>query len=324
MHSLKTLLCAGVLASTSLAFPAMHRRVAGNSTTGNKLSVYWGAEDDSTTLSDVCSDDSYDIVNLAFVNKFKGDGGYPSLSISTLSGPSQAQQDAGATSLQDGSSLVSAIQACQSAGKLVIMSLGGAVDYSNVVLSGDDEAKTVADNLWNLFGGGTDETLKPLRPFGDVKLDGFDLDNESGDSTGYSALVSRFKSNFAQDSSKTYYLTAAPQCPYPDQSVPLDVCKELDYVWVQFYNNGDCNVAQSGFKDAVKTWSDGIGNAKLFIGALASGADGDQGYVDSDTLVKQLKDIEEFNLPNFGGAMLWEAQLAVKNGNYQKAIKAAL
>lgn len=175
MHSLKTLLCVGALASSTLAFPTMHRRVSGNSTSTNKLSVYWGAEDDSTTLDDVCSDDSYDIVNLAFVNKFSADGGYPSLSISTLDGASQAQQDAGATSLQDGSSLVSAIQSCQSAGKLVIMSLGGAVDYSNVVLSGDDEGKSVADTLWNLFGGGSDETLKPLRPFGDVKLDGFDL-----------------------------------------------------------------------------------------------------------------------------------------------------
>lgn len=173
MHSLKTLLCAGALASTTLAFPAMHRRVSGNST--NQLSVYWGAEDDSTTLDDVCSDDSYNIVNLAFVNKFSADGGYPSLSISTLDGASQAQQDAGATSLQDGSSLVSAIKSCQSAGKLVIMSLGGAVDYSNVVLSGDDEGKAVADTLWNLFGGGNNETLKDLRPFGDVKLDGFDL-----------------------------------------------------------------------------------------------------------------------------------------------------
>ncbi|CRG92663.1 hypothetical protein PISL3812_09727 [Talaromyces islandicus] len=324
MHSLKTLLCAGTLASTTLAFPTTHRRVSGNSTSTNMLSVYWGAEDDSTTLADVCSDDSYDIVNLAFVNEFSADGGYPSLQISTLDGASQAQQDAGATSLQDGSSLVSAIQTCQSAGKLVIMSLGGASDYSNVALSGDDEGRAVADTLWNLFGGGTNETLKDLRPFGDIKLDGFDFDNESGSSTGYSALASQLRSNFAQDSSKKYYLTAAPQCPYPDQSVPLDVCKQLDYVWVQFYNNGDCNVGQSGFNAAVQNWSDGIGDAKLFIGALASDADGDNGYVDSDTLVQALEEVEGMDLPNFGGAMLWEAQLAVQNGNYQQAVKSAL
>jgi chitinase len=152
----------------------------------------------------------------------------------------------------------------------------------------------------------------------------FHTDNESGDPTGYIAFVSRLRSNFAQDSSKTYYLTAAPQCPYPDQSVPLDVCQQLDYVWVQFYNNGDCDVAKSGFIDAVQNWSDGIGDAKLFIGAVASDADGDEGYVDSDTFVSSLQQVEGLGLSNFGGAMLWEAQLAVKNDNYQWDIAAAL
>jgi chitinase len=150
------------------------------------------------------------------------------------------------------------------------------------------------------------------------------IDNESGDSTGYSTFVSRMRSNFAQDTSKTYYLTAAPQCPYPDQSVPLDICTQLDYVWVQFYNNGDCNVARSGFIEAVQNWSGGIGDARLFIGAVASAADGDQGYVDSDTFISALEEIEGMNLTNFGGAMLWEAQLAVNNDNYQEAVAAAL
>jgi chitinase len=149
-------------------------------------------------------------------------------------------------------------------------------------------------------------------------------DNESGDSTGYSAMVARMRSNFHKDPTKQYFLTAAPQCPYPDASIPLDVCSQLDYVWVQFYNNGECNIAQSGFSEAVKNWSQGIGNAKLFIGALASGSDGDQGYVDAETLVQSIKEVEDMNLDNFGGAMLWEAQLAVQNGNFQQTIAAGL
>ncbi|EEA19967.1 hypothetical protein TMatcc_010112 [Talaromyces marneffei ATCC 18224] len=319
MYSLQTISYTGALASIALAYPTIHQR---DST--NKLTVYWGAEDATTTLSDVCSDDSYQIVNLAFVSYFNGDGGYPTLSLSTLDGPSQAQQDAGATSLQDGSSLVDAIQACQSSEKLVIMSLGGDVGYSDVTFSGDDQANEVADMLWSLFGGGTDESINPLRPFGDVKLDGFDIDNESGDPTGYSTFVSRLRSNFAQDSSKTYYLTAAPQCVYPDKSIPLDVCQQLDYVWVQFYNNGDCDVAQSGFIDAVQNWSEGIGDAKLFIGAIASDANGDEGYLDSDTFASALQQVGDLGLSNFGGAMLWEAQLAVNNNNYHWDIVTAL
>ena len=150
------------------------------------------------------------------------------------------------------------------------------------------------------------------------------IDNESGNPTGYLAMVKRLRLNLQSDTSKRYYLTAAPQCPFPDASQPLDVCRELDYVWVQFYNNGECNIAQSGFTQAVQDWSEGIGEAKLFIGALASGADGDQGYVDSSTLVGAINSVKAMNLPNYGGAMLWEAQLAVKNGNYQQAIASAV
>jgi chitinase len=150
------------------------------------------------------------------------------------------------------------------------------------------------------------------------------LDNESGDPTGYTGFVQQMRSNMNSDSSKKYYMTAAPQCPYPDASVPLDICKQLDYVWVQFYNNGDCNIAKSDFNSSVKNWSSGISPAKLYIGALASGADGDQGYVSASKLVSAIKGVESMNLPNLGGAMLWEAQLAVKNGNFQKTIAAGL
>lgn len=137
-------------------------------------------------------------------------------------------------------------------------------------------------------------------------------------------MVKRLRSNIQSDTSKKYYLTAAPQCPFPDASQPLDVCRELDFVWVQFYNNGECNIAQSGFKQAVKEWSKGVGKTKLFIGALASGADGDEGYVDANTLIGAIHGVKNMNLPNYGGAMLWEAQLAVKNDNYQRKIASAV
>lgn len=164
----KALAATGLLATAALAAPTMEKRAA-----GGKLVVYWGAEDDSTTLANVCADSSYDIVNLAFLDQFSAGGGYPSLSLSTLNGPSSAQKAAGATNLQDGSSLVPAIQACQAAGKLVILSMGGAVGFSEVTLSGDSQGQSVADMVWNLFLGGT--ATPTLRPFGSVKLDGVDL-----------------------------------------------------------------------------------------------------------------------------------------------------
>ncbi|KAH6603994.1 glycoside hydrolase family 18 protein [Trichoderma cornu-damae] len=317
MFFTKALVAAGLLAIAAHAAPTVEKRAA-----GGKLVVYWGAEDDSTTLADVCADSSYDIVNLAFLSRFFAGGGYPQLSLSTLGGPSASQKAAGAIDLQDGTSLVPAIKACQAAGKLVVLSMGGAVGYSAATLSGDAQGQQLADTVWNLFLGGT--ASPTLRPFGSVKLDGVDLDNETGNPTGYLAMAQRFKSNFAKDTSKRYYLTAAPQCPFPDASQPLNVCQLADYIWVQFYNNGDCNVGQSGFNTAVKNWSKSIGNATLFIGALASGADGDQGYVSASSLLSAYNGVSALNLPNVGGIMLWEAQLAVKNGNFHKTVKAGI
>lgn len=162
------------LAATCLLGPIAYALPATSQAAGNGgLTIYWGAEDDSTTLDSVCADSSYSIVNLAFLNYFFSDGGYPSLSLSGLDEPSDAQRKAGATALKDGSPLVSAIKKCQSSGKLVILSLGGANDYADVTLRDDSQGELIADTLWNLFLGGT--ANRELRPFGDVKLDGVDL-----------------------------------------------------------------------------------------------------------------------------------------------------
>lgn len=168
----KSLLVAcGLAASTAHALPRTPR--LDSRAAGGKLTVYWGAEDDNLSLQSVCDDPTYDIVNLAFLSYFHGPGGYPTLSLSGLDGPSSAQQQAGATGLQDGSRLVPAIQTCQRNGKKVILSMGGAIDYADVTLQNDADGQNIADQIWNLFLGGTG--LKALRPFGDVKLDGVDL-----------------------------------------------------------------------------------------------------------------------------------------------------
>ena len=136
-----------------------------------QLVVYWGANDAGTSLDDVCSDPAYGIVNLAFVNQFFAAGGYPEMAISGLFDSSPAQQAAGATGLKDGSSLIDAIKSCQSNGKLVMISLGGYL--ADVTLASDQQGQQMADLLWNLFLGGTEDC--DLRPFGSVKLDGFNL-----------------------------------------------------------------------------------------------------------------------------------------------------
>lgn len=139
----------------------------------NKLVVYWGAKLNTVSLDTVCSDPSYDIVNISFLSYFFAEGQFPRLAIPSLNGSSAAQKLAGAISLQDGTSLIPAIQKCQANGKLVLLSMGGAAGYADVRLSSNDQGAQVADTIWNLFLGGT---KKPeIRPFGNVILDGVDF-----------------------------------------------------------------------------------------------------------------------------------------------------
>jgi len=132
------------------------------------------------------------------------------------------------------------VKLCQSKGKAVILSLGGAAGAYG--FSDDAEAKDFAHMIWNLFLGGSSAT----RPLDGATLDGVDLEYvdmllkheltsvtleensrsnkiflfsrvsiEGGSSVGYPAFIAELRSLFATDTSKRYYITAAPQCPFP-------------------------------------------------------------------------------------------------------------
>lgn len=58
------------------------------------------------------------------------------------------------------------IETCQSKGKIVTLSLGGA--GAGVGFQSDSQAQAFADEIWNLFLGGSSST----RPFGGAVLDG--------------------------------------------------------------------------------------------------------------------------------------------------------
>jgi chitinase len=68
---------AGLLASTvSAGF---------NAAASTNVAMYWGQGNSQIALSELCADESVDIVNLAFVNQFpKQIGDYPSTNFGTL------------------------------------------------------------------------------------------------------------------------------------------------------------------------------------------------------------------------------------------------
>ncbi|KAL0063817.1 Chitinase 2 [Marasmius tenuissimus] len=217
---------------------------------------------------------------------------------------------------------------CQDKGKIVTLSLGG--DTANnpgpVTFSSDAQAEQFADTVWNLFLGGSSTS----RPFGNAVLDGIDLDIEGPvPSTGYVAFVNRIRSHTDQ-ANKKYYVTAAPQCPYPDQTLGSILNgARFDAVYVQFYNNPGCqassgNINFNQWDQWAKTESRNK-DVKIFLGVPGASptAASPASYVDPDTLGELAKLIQD-QYSSFGGVMLWDASQAYANGRYDVAIKSAL
>jgi chitinase len=151
-------------------------------------------------------------------------------------------------------------------------------------------------------------------------------DNESHNPTGYTALATSLRNLYATDTSKSYYLSGAPQCPIPDASIPLAAMLQMDFVWVQFYNNPSCNVGSSGFISSIQAWSSQLNNGTqpmLFLGAEAETGDG-ASYIPIADLQGNITSVKALNLPNFGGVNLWDGSQAVANGNFQDGVKSAL
>ena len=132
------------------------------------------------------------------------------------------------------------------------------------------------------------------------------------------------------DTSKTYYISAAPQCVRPDASIPLDAMQSMDFVWVQFYNNAQagCDVGQPGFVDSLKAWSGDLSakgaGPKLYIGAPGCPSCAGAGYVDPGTMAGVIKSAQQANVGNLGGVMLWDGPEAKANNDYLASVKQAL
>ena len=135
-----------------------------------------------------------------------------------------------------------------------------------------------------------------------------------------------------EDETKTYYISAAPQCPRPDASIPLDAMQAMDFVFVQFYNNGDCNIGQPGFVDSLKAWSSDLAakgaGPRLYIGAPGCSACAGSGYLEADQMASVLAEATGAGISNLGGVMLWDGPEAMTNvadgKDYTAVVKAAL
>nr|CAB3474881.1 unnamed protein product [Digitaria exilis] len=179
--------------------------------------------------------------------------------------------------------LSSDIRSCQRRGVKVLLSIGGGV--GNYGLSSPADARLVATYLWNSYLGGTD--LKDM-----------------GKNAGTEVLLS-----------------AAPQCPFPDEWDGGAINTGLfDFVWVQFYNNPPCQVSagRGAFLAAWKKW-ESVPAGKIFLGLPASKDAAGTGFVPAGDLNNNVLPLIR-DSPKYGGVMLWSKFYDDSTG-YSSAIK---
>ena len=268
------------------------------------ISIYWGQNGNEGTLEETCATGNYEFVNIAFLATF-GNGQTPMINLAGHCDP----YSNGCTGLS------SDIKSCQANGVKVILSIGGGA--GSYYLASKEDARQVAIYLWNNFLGGQSSS----RPLGPAVLDGIDFDIEGGTNQHWDDLAS-YLSGYSKKGKKVY-LTAAPQCPFPDAWVGGALKTGLfDYVWVQFYNNPPCQYTSGNvgnLEDAWKTWTSDIPATKIFLGLPAAPEAAGSGFIPVDdlksTVLPAIKDTSKY-----GGVMLWSKYYDDQTG-YSSAIK---
>ncbi|KAM0938428.1 putative chitinase [Dioscorea sansibarensis] len=270
------------------------------------IAVYWGQNGNEGSLADTCSSGNYNYVIISFLVTF-GNGQTPAINLAGHCDPSNG--GCAGTSAD--------INSCQSQGIKVFLSLGGA--SGSYTLASADDAQQVADYLWNNFLGGSSSS----RPLGDAVLDGIDFDIEGG-TTQYWDVLAQKLSQYSQQGKKVY-LSAAPQCPYPDAYVGTALGTGVfDYVWVQFYNNPPCQYSgdASNLINSWNQWTSSVQATSFFLGLPASTDAAGSGYLPPDKLISDvLPSIK--NSGKYGGVMLWSRYYDLSSG-YSSAIKGSV
>lgn len=268
------------------------------------IAIYWGQNGNEGTLRETCATGNYDYVILAFLATF-GNGQTPMINLAGHCDP----YSNGCTGLS------SDIESCQAEGVKVILSLGGAAGSYSLTSTAD--ARSVATYLWNNFLGGQSSS----RPLGAAVLDGIDFDIEGGTNQHWGELA-RFLSAYSSQGKKVY-ITAAPQCPFPDAWIG-DALKTgvFDNVWVQFYNNPPCQYTAGdvgNLEDAWNQWTSDIPATKIFLGLPASPEAAGSGFIPVADLKSKVMPIIKGS-DKYGGVMLWSKYYDDQSG-YSSSIK---
>ncbi|KAJ9137686.1 Endochitinase 33 [Pleurostoma richardsiae] len=324
----------------ALLAPAKYVSGRFSSSATTNLAVYWGQNSfnqatSQRRLADYCKDIE---INVCHPLPVRYDSSHafqiiPLAFLVTIRNPTVNFANAGDNcTVITGSTLLSCpqleedIMACQGTyGKTIMLSIGGST-YAEGGFPSDAAAIAAAESIWAAFG-----PVQPAggysRPFGTSVVDGFDLDFESP-VQNMVPFVERLRvlMDAAMTSGgKAYYLSAAPQCPFPDiaNNDLLTSNISFDFISVQFYNNF-CGVASfdtvagtpSAFNfDEWDRWAQTSANprTKILLGILANTGAG-RGYVPSSALGPILSYCRQFS--SFGGVMMWDMSQLHENAPF--------
>lgn len=169
------------------------------------------------------------------------------------------------------------------------------------------------------------------RPFGSAVVDGFDFDFEA--TTNNVATFATYLRDLITKSvaagSKKLYMSAAPQCVYPDAANDAALkAAAFDFIMIQFYNNwcGTSNfrqgtTAQYAFNfDVWDQWARTVSKnpkVKLLLGIPASAGAGG-GYTSGLQLDSAIQWSKRY--PSFGGIMMWDVSQLYANSGFHAEV----
>nr|OQO32390.1 hypothetical protein B0A51_00450 [Rachicladosporium sp. CCFEE 5018] len=327
------------LATTAFAAIAS---AAFNPLSKTNVAVYWGQGPYQNRLLTTCQNPSVDIVNVAFVNAFPDNspGAWPGTNFGNQCGDQTYTHNGVSTLLKSNCPTIgSDIMTCQQTyGKKVLLSLGGGYP-TNYYIANDTSANNFADFVWGAFGPKTAAWTNAgnPRPFGDAVVDGFDFDIESQmspapndvngnaitdyQSRGYATMITRLKNTlFGQDTSKSYYISGAPQCPQPDVHLSSVISQAwFDFLFVQFYNNPSCSARAAvtfNANDSLLHWTQTPSKnsaVRIYFGIPASvnASTNPSDYITQSEASAIVQRFSKFD--KWGGISLWESQYSQNN-----------
>ena len=330
MHSLLLLALPAFTTLASAAFDPLSK---------DNVITYWGQGANQERLIETCKNPNIDIINVGFVNVFpdQGPGGWPGTNFGNACWGDvyNVTTDVPSKLLQTCPYIGPDVIECQQTyGKKIFLSVGGAKP-SDYYIKTDASAKKFANFLWQAFGPVSATKAGVPRPWGDAAVDGFDFDIESFISpapqknyltSGYVAMINQLKNTlFPTDTSKSYYISGAPQCVIPDVHFTTVLQNAwFDFLFVQFYNSAGCSARDAVNKAAGKGTADisfanwnvaksKNPNVRVSIGLPASDAASSLAdyYLQPAEAMALVKRFYSSKL--YGGIMLWEATYSKNN-----------